>query len=80
MWVDTKSDFMFLSQDHDPSCKKSFALSKEDMNENRILVNSYRSEIYLDKMVRAFKKGLLMFDNQIIRQTSYEMFKRMGVQ
>ncbi|AZU99791.1 terminase [Bacillus phage DK3] len=80
MWVDTKSDFMFLSQDYDPSSKKTFALTKEDMSENRVLINNYRNEYHLDKLVRAFKKGLLMFDNQIIRQTGYDMFKKMGVQ
>lgn len=80
MWVDDKSDFMFLSQDYDPSSKKTFALTKDDMAEGRILVNNYKGEYYLDKMVRAFKKGLLMFDNQIVRQTGYEMFKKMGVQ
>lgn len=80
MWVDTKSDFMFLSQDYDPSCKKNFALNKDDMTGDRILVNNYRNEYYIDRIVRAFKKGLLMFDNQIVRQTSYDMFKRLGVQ
>lgn len=80
MWVDTKSDFMFLSQDYDPSSKKNFALGKEDMREDRILINNYRNEYHLDKLIRAFKKGLLMFDNQIVRQTAYDMFKKLGVQ
>jgi len=80
MWVDTKSDYMFLSQDYDPYSRKSFVLTKEDMDENKILVNNYKNEVYLSKMIRAFKKGLLMFDNQIVRQASYDMFKKMGVQ
>lgn len=80
MWVDTKSDYMFLSQDYDPSTKLSLALTKDDMDENKILVSNYRNEYHLDKMIRAFKKGLLMFDNQVVRTTAYDMFKKMGVQ
>lgn len=80
MWVDTKSDYMFLSQDYDPSTKKSFVLNKEDMQEGRVLVSNYKQNVYLHKIARAFKKGLLMFDNQVVRTTAYDMLKRMGVQ
>lgn len=80
IWVDTKQGLMYLSQEHDPSTKLKFALTKDDMTNNALLMSTWRSNFYLTKLVSAFKKGFLRFDNQVIRQTGYEMFNKMGVQ
>lgn len=80
IWYDVEAGVMFASHDHDPSTKNVFALSKEDLTENVLLMSSYKQNYYLNKMVIAFKKGALRFDNQVLRTTGYEMFKKMGVQ
>lgn len=80
IWVDVGMGIMYLSQDHDPSTKHIYALTTDDLDENKMLLNNWRKNYHLFKMVSAFKKGYLRFDNQVIRTTAYEMFKKMGVQ
>jgi hypothetical protein len=80
LWTDSKQGLMFISQDHDPSTKMKFALLKSDMTNDSILMNNWKQNFYLSKMISAFKKGYLRFDNQVIRTTSYEMFNKMNVQ
>lgn len=80
VWVDVDEGLMYLSNDYDPSSRLFFAMSTEDFNENAYLMNQWKENYYLRKMVSAFKNGYLRFDNQVIRNTAYEMFKKMGVQ
>lgn len=80
IWVDVDLGLMYLSTDFDPSSKLVFALTTEDMNENTLLMTSWKNNYYLVKMVSAFKKGYLRFDNQVLRNVGYEMFKKMHVQ
>lgn len=78
-WVDVDEGLMYLSTDYDPSSKHIFALSTDDLNENTLLMTSWRSNYYLNKLVSAFKNGYLRFDNQVLRNVGYEMFKKMNV-
>lgn len=80
VWVDVNMGLMYLSNDHDPSSKYTFALSTEDLNENIMLMSNWKNNFYLSKMVRAFMKGYLRFDNQVLRNIGYDMFKKMNVQ
>lgn len=80
IWVDVDAGLMYLSTDHDPSTKNRFALTKDDMTENTMLMTGWKQNYYLKKMVNAFVHGYLRFDNQMIRTIGYEMFKRMNVQ
>lgn len=79
IWVDVDEGLMYLSGDHDPSSKKVFALVTEDLKENTMLLDRWKDNYYLFKMVRAFKRGWLRFDNQMIRTMGYEMFKKMNI-
>jgi len=79
VWVDTNQGIMWLSGDFDPSSKNVFAMSTDDLTENSMLTTGWRNNYYLTKMVSAFKKGYLRFDNQVIRTTSYEMFRKMNI-
>src|SRR6185312_7910909 len=80
IWVDVDAGIMFLSQEYDPSSKHIFALTADDLSENALLMNNWKENYYLKKMVNAFKNGYLRFDNQVMRNMGYEMFKKMGVQ
>ena len=80
VWVDTEKGLLYLSNDYDPDSKKVFALSTDDLDENVLLMNSWKNNYYLGKMVNAFLNGYLRFDNQVLRNVGYEMFKKMRVQ
>jgi hypothetical protein len=80
VWVDNDLGLLFLSHDHDPSSKKVFALSKEDLTENVMLISGWKKNYYLKKLVGSFMAGYLRFDNQVVRTTGYELFKKLSVQ
>ena len=80
IWVDVNEGLMYLSHDHDPSSKLVFALSADDLKENVLLMTGWKQNYYLKKMVSAFLKGALRFDNQVLRTVGYEMFRKMNIQ
>jgi hypothetical protein len=80
IWVDSDIGLMYLSTEYDPSSKLLFAMTTEDLDENTMLMSNWKTNYYLVKMVSAFKKGYLRFDNQVVRNIAYELFKRMHVQ
>jgi hypothetical protein len=80
VWVDNDLGLLFLSHDNDPSSKKVFALSKEDLTENVMLISGWKKNYYLKKLVGSFMAGYLRFDNQVLRTTGYELFKKLSVQ
>jgi hypothetical protein len=80
IWVDSDIGLMYLSTEYDPSSKLVFAMTTEDLDENTMLMSNWKTNYYLVKMVSAFKKGYLRFDNQVVRNIAYELFKRMHVQ
>jgi hypothetical protein len=80
VWVDIDLGLMYLSHDNDPSSKLVFALSTDDLNENAMLMSGWKNNYYLKKMVHSFMNGYLRFDNQVLRNVGYEMFKKMNVQ
>lgn len=79
IWVNVELGLMYLSTDHDPSTKHIYALTTEDLRENVMLLTGWRKNYHLLKMVGAFKKGWLRFDNQVIRTVGYEIFKKMNI-
>jgi hypothetical protein len=80
VWVDVEMGIMYLSNDFDPSSKVIFALTTDDLNENAMLMTGWKNNYYINKMVRAFMNGYLRFDNQVLRNIGYEMFKKMRIQ
>jgi hypothetical protein len=80
IWVDVEKGLMYLSTEYDPSTKLIFAMTTDDLNENTLLMTTWKNNYYLMKLVSAFKKGFLRFDNQVLRNVGYELFKKMHVQ
>lgn len=79
IWVDVENSIMFMSHDYDPSSKLTFALTTDDLNETTLLMLNWKQNFYLQRMVRAFMNGKLRFDNQVLRNIGYEMFKKMKI-
>lgn len=80
IWVDVAQTVMYLTAEYDPSSKLVYSLTTQDMNETTLLMLNWKQNYHLNKMVRAFKGGKLRFDNQVMRNLGYEMFKKMRVQ
>lgn len=80
VWVDVNEGLMYLSNDHDPLTKKSFVFLKDDMEDGRTYVTNWKQNYYTLKLGRAFKNGLLRFDNQALRNIGYDMFSKLHIQ
>jgi hypothetical protein len=80
IWVDNKRGVMYMANEHDPSSKFVFALTADDMSENAMLMAGWKKNYYLKKLVASFMNGFLRFDNQVLRNVGYELFKKMNVQ
>jgi hypothetical protein len=80
IWVDLKQGIMYLSLDHDSTTKNQYALTTDDLKENVMFMKGWKNNYHLRKLVGSFMNGILRFDNQVIRTTAYEMFKKMNVQ
>lgn len=80
IWVDVELGVLYMSNDLDPYSKFSFALTSQDLQENNMLINGWRNSYHLKKLVKAFTSGYLRFDNQVLRNIGYEIFKKMNIQ
>jgi hypothetical protein len=80
VWVDNDLGLLYMSQDHDPSSKNVYVLSKEDLTENTMLISGWKNNYLLRKLMASFMNGYLRFDSQVLRNTGYEMFKKLNVQ
>jgi hypothetical protein len=80
VWVDVAQGLMYLSLDHDKTTKKVYALTTDDLKENVLFMKGWKNNYHLRKLVGSFMNGILRFDNQVIRTTAYDMFKRMNIQ
>ena len=78
IWVTERT--MYLCTEFDPTSKKIFALSTDDLDENTIMMTKWKNNYYLKKLVSAFLNGQLRFDNQVMRNVGYELFKKMNIQ
>lgn len=76
VWVDVERATMYMSPEHDPSSKKVYCLTTDDLREGvTLLKGAFNKNLYTVKMMNAFKQGQLRFDNQRIRTVAYDMFK-----
>ncbi|ARM70176.1 terminase [Bacillus phage Harambe] len=77
VWTDINEGLMYLSQDHDPSSRKVFALTRDDMNDRRQYAT--RRNYFIKKMVNTFNRGELRFDSQLMRTIGYEIMKKLNI-
>lgn len=80
VWVDVEEGLMYLDNDYDPDTRYKYALTTDDLSENNLMMNRWKDNYQLKKLVSAFLNGYLRFDNQVLRNVGFEMFKKMGVQ
>ena len=79
IWVDKERHLMYMSNDHDPKTNYRFALTPNDHNIGNTLLTTHRDNYFLKKLVSAYKQGLLRFDNQVLRNVGYDIFRKMNI-
>ena len=79
VWVDKERHLMYMSNDHDPKTNYRFALTPNDHNIGNTLLTTHRDNYFLKKLVSAYKQGLLRFDNQVLRNVGYDIFRKMNI-
>ena len=79
IWVDRESMTMHMSDSYDPKSKEIYALTSDDLTEKHMLVLGWKNHYKLKKMVSAFTKGMMRFENQVIRNKAYEIFRNMRI-
>ena len=79
VWYDRELGIFYMSNEFDPDSKNRYALTTDDLNENTQLMNNWKHNFHLYKLVLAFKDGYLRFDNQVLRNVGYEMFNKMRI-
>lgn len=66
VWRDKKNDFIFISNDYDPTNPCCFAIDNKSHNEHTMLVNA-RNSPWFKIVIDAYRMGLLRFENQNIK-------------
>lgn len=70
-----KDGFMYLSNKFDPNTTRKFACDFNDHSESTIFVNA-RENMYLRYCLRAYKQGLLKFENQKIKSNVLSLLNK----
>lgn len=75
VWYDTTIGKMFVSADVDPSCIVRYTLTLEEHVPNTMLINSINKSPVFKDFVENFKLGNVCFENQKIKNITYEVIK-----
>lgn len=71
----SKNGYIYLSDKYDPNTKSKFACDFNDHTEQTIFLNA-RENMYLMICVRAYKQGILKFENQKIKNTAVQLLNK----
>lgn len=77
VWYDNHLNLMYVSGTHDPNSSNRFALTLDDVDEKTSIVRSKNDNYYIGKFVKAFRHGVLRFENQTMRNLGYEMLNKL---
>lgn len=76
LWVNYDTYLYYVSETIDPSYKMVFSTTFDNHTPNNLLI-SRGDKGYFGQLVRAFKLGILRFENQEIKSIVYDIIKRM---
>lgn len=75
VWVDFNEGKMWVSKDVDPSFLLNFSLTLKDHRPNTLLINTKGKKGHFKTFTDAFKSGCVYFENQNIKNLTYEVIK-----
>lgn len=71
-WVDYKAGLIFVNTQYDPSSYSLYCLQRDDHEANLLLIKSISDSKLVQRMIYAFKNGLLRFENMVVKNQFYE--------
>lgn len=73
-WVDYKVGLIYANRQYDPSSYRQYTITKEDHEPNLLLIKSLKDCRPMERILYAFKNGLLRFSDQTVKTQCYEIF------
>lgn len=71
-WVDYREGKIFVNRQYDPSSYALYCLQKDDHEANLLLIKSMSDSKLVQRVLFAFKNGLLRFENMVVKNQFYE--------
>lgn len=71
-WVDYHEGYIFVNRQFDPSSYSLYCLTKEDHDMNLLLIKSLGDSKRVQRIVFAFRNGLLRFSDMQVKNQFYE--------
>lgn len=71
-WVDYKVGLIFVNRQYDPSSYALYCLQRDDHDANLLLIKSLMDSKPLQRIVYAFRMGLIRFDDMQVKNQFYE--------
>ena len=71
-WVDYHEGFIFVNRQYDPSSYSLYCLTKDDHDMNLLLIKSLSDSKRVQRIVFAFRNGLLRFSDMQVKNQFYE--------
>lgn len=75
VWCDFNQGKLWVSNDVDPSFLLTYSLTLKDHSPNTLLINTRGKKGHFKTFTDAFKNGCLYFENQNIKNLTYEVIK-----
>lgn len=69
-------ELCFVSTDYDPSYKTIFSFTLDDHSQSTTLLRRANNSTIFKKFIEYYKKGLIRFETQMIKNIVYEILKR----
>lgn len=71
-WVDYRAGLIFVNRQYDPSSYALYCLQRDDHEANLLLIKSISDSKLVQRVVFAFKNGLLRFEDIPVKNQFYE--------
>lgn len=71
-WVDYRAGFIYVNKQYDPSSYALYCLQRDDHDANLLLIKSLMDSKPLQRIVYAFRMGLIRFDDMQVKNQFYE--------
>lgn len=71
-WVDYRVGLIFVNRQYDPSSYALYCLQRDDHDANLLLIKSLMDSKPLQRIVYAFRMGLIRFDDMQVKAQFYE--------
>ena len=71
-WIDYDADRIFVNRQYDPSSYALYTLTKDDHEANLLLIKNIADTKRVERVVYAFRNGLLRFEDMQVKNQFYE--------